>query len=76
MIILFLAKISLKKGSNLKIILNGKQIEASSLAEILAGFKGHIAVVINDEIVSKALWNSTILKDGDKIEIIELVGGG
>lgn len=60
----------------MKIIINAKQTEANSLAEVLAGFGKHIAVVINDEIVPKTKWQDVCLKDGDKIEIIELVGGG
>ncbi len=35
-----------------------------------------IAVERNEEIVPKAAYKSTVLNDGDKIEIVSFVGGG
>lgn len=35
-----------------------------------------IAVELNEEILPKANYNSTILKDGDVVEIVNFVGGG
>ena len=35
-----------------------------------------IAVELNEEILPKACYNSTILKDGDVVEIVNFVGGG
>ncbi|WP_405353720.1 sulfur carrier protein ThiS [Ruminococcus sp.] len=35
-----------------------------------------IAVELNEEILPKASYNSTILKDGDVVEIVNFVGGG
>ena len=35
-----------------------------------------VAVELNLEIVPRASWESTILKDGDRLEIVHFVGGG
>lgn len=35
-----------------------------------------IAVERNGEIVSKAQYASTVLKDGDSVEVVSFVGGG
>ncbi len=36
----------------------------------------HIAIEINGKIVPKSTYHETILKDGDKVEIVSFVGGG
>ena len=35
-----------------------------------------IAVELNREVVRRSDWESTMLKDEDKIEIVHFVGGG
>ena len=35
-----------------------------------------VAVMVNDEVVRRANLDATGLSDGDRIEIIEMVGGG
>lgn len=35
-----------------------------------------IAVEINEQIVPKADYSETILKEGDKVEVVSFVGGG
>ncbi|HEX4602420.1 MAG TPA: sulfur carrier protein ThiS, partial [Candidatus Angelobacter sp.] len=35
-----------------------------------------VAVELNLEIVQRANWDTTILKEGDKLEIVHFVGGG
>jgi len=35
-----------------------------------------VAVELNLEIVSRAQWQTTTLKDGDKLEVVHFVGGG
>lgn len=35
-----------------------------------------IAVELNEEILSKANYAATVLKDGDVVEIVNFVGGG
>ena len=36
----------------------------------------NIAVAMDDSVVSKANWNTTVLKDGSRIIIIKAVQGG
>lgn len=62
-------------------IINGEKLEFKelSLKEYLAqkGFKSKfIAVELNGEIVPKANFESLILKQNDKVEIVNFVGGG
>jgi thiamine biosynthesis protein ThiS len=50
-----------------------------SLAQLIEhlGIKGdRVAVELNHEIVTRAQWDGTALKDADKLEIVHFVGGG
>ncbi len=35
-----------------------------------------LAVAINGEVVPKSQYRQTLVKDGDSVEIVQLVGGG
>jgi len=35
-----------------------------------------IAIELNREVVRRSDWGSTMLNDGDRIEIVHFVGGG
>ncbi len=35
-----------------------------------------IAIEYNGEIIHKEYWNETILQEGDRLEIVTIVGGG
>ena len=66
----------------MNIILNGKKCKIdkkTSIKDILIqnniGEK-NIVVELNKEIISKTLWDQTIFKENDQIEIITAVGGG
>lgn len=61
--------------------INGEQLEKAgkSVSEMLAemGISGQrVAVEINEEIVPKAKYDETILKDEDTVEVVRFVGGG
>jgi len=66
----------------MNVIVNGKdlKLEKQTTVEQLLGIlevKDKVmAVAINMEIVKKDNWNSHIIKDGDKIELLHFVGGG
>ena len=62
----------------MKILLNGNTFDAKNqgLASILTNFGEHIAISINGSVIPKKNWQEVELKEGDKIEVIELVGGG
>jgi sulfur carrier protein len=62
--------------------INGDQrtfADTLSLAQLIEqlGMKGdRVAVELNREIISRAQWADTSLKDGDQLEIVHFVGGG
>ncbi len=64
------------------IIINGESIEISDNTSIMdiVNQKGYrlqfIAAELNGNIVKKDSYSNTILKNGDKLEIVNFVGGG
>jgi len=66
----------------MRLTINGKDqnfAEELNLAQLIdqLGMKGdRVAVELNREIVSRAQWSETSLKDGDRLEIVHFVGGG
>ena len=62
--------------------INGESREfddLSTLAALVAALdlKGdRVAVELNRDIVPRAQWESTPIKEGDKLEIVHFVGGG
>jgi sulfur carrier protein len=61
---------------------NGKPREVvdgasvASLLEELGVKQPHVAVELNLEVVPRAQHSSTALRDGDRLEVVTLVGGG
>ena len=56
-----------------------KDIVGKTLAEYFVTTKydmKRVATEINGEIVPKAQYAQTILKDGDNVEVVSFVGGG
>jgi len=71
------------KNNPMKIYVNGqeKSFEASeiclsTLIEKLALNEKKFAIEYNGEIISKGNFSQTLLRDGDKLEIVVAVGGG
>ena len=65
----------------MKIVVNSKEIESSStfVSELIEelGLKDRVmAVALNMEIVKKDKWRTTKIKEGDRLELLEFVGGG
>ncbi|MCG6937274.1 MAG: sulfur carrier protein ThiS [Gammaproteobacteria bacterium] len=64
------------------IILNGekKQVDSNSsieqLLKILNLENKRLAVEINQNIIPRSEFNSHILKESDKVEIVQAIGGG
>jgi sulfur carrier protein len=64
------------------LLINGEEksfADSLSLAQLveLLGMKGdRVAVELNREIVPRTQWSNTLLKDGDRLEIVHFVGGG
>jgi sulfur carrier protein len=66
----------------MKLIINGEEKtleKVSSVSDLLRqlGLKAdRVAVELNREIAARASWDATQLKDGDRLEIVQFVGGG
>jgi thiamine biosynthesis protein ThiS len=66
----------------MKLVINGEEKsvdKVSSVSDLLRelGLKAdRVAVELNREIAARGSWDSTHLKDGDRLEIVQFVGGG
>lgn len=65
----------------MRLIINGDNIDsnAGTVKELLDELKiasGRVAVEVNLSIIKKTDYESCILNDGDKVEIVNFVGGG
>ena len=66
----------------MQLIINGEGRSFGDLPNLAAlverlGMKGdRVAVELNREIVPRARWSETPLRDGDRLEIVHFVGGG
>ena len=66
----------------MRIVLNGEPREAEptcSLAQLVAELQLPLtgaALVLNGEVVERSAFVSTLLRDGDAVEVVRLVGGG
>jgi len=62
--------------------INGEQREfpggltVAALVAQLGMKQDRVAVELNLEIVPRANWETTTLKEGDKLEVVHFVGGG
>ncbi|MDD2308037.1 MAG: sulfur carrier protein ThiS [Desulfuromonadaceae bacterium] len=66
----------------MQIVLNGERMDAvgcstvGSLLQQLGINRERVAIELNADIVPKAEYEKQLLSDGDKIEIVQFVGGG
>jgi len=66
----------------MKIVLNGqdfeieKELTIQELLEKLSIRPERVAVEVNLEVIKKTMFHEHILKDGDRVEIVNFVGGG
>lgn len=64
------------------ITVNGKQIQLTSEMSVADYLEqnnyqiNRIAVEMNEEILLKYSYSETMLKDGDRLEVVTFVGGG
>ena len=78
----FLLDFYKNKGDKEMVFVNGKSVEYQkdmTLKELLLeqGFiMERIAVECNGEIVPKAVYDKRILKEEDRLEVVNFVGGG
>jgi thiamine biosynthesis protein ThiS len=65
-----------------RLVINGKQVELASempLPALLAERQidvRHIAVAVNGDVVERMSYDTVILRGGDVVEIVRMVGGG
>jgi thiamine biosynthesis protein ThiS len=52
------------------------ELTVASLVAALGMKPDRVAVELNLEILPRANWQTTVLKDGDKLEVVHFVGGG
>lgn len=68
--------------NGLSIVLNGesyelpKRVSVLELFELLDLSTKFMAVEINDEIIFRDLWESYLLNQDDKVELVRAIGGG
>jgi thiamine biosynthesis protein ThiS len=62
--------------SDLETPLPPAQFTLAALIESLAMKSDRVAVELNREIAPRDRWSQTVLKDGDRLEIVHFVGGG
>jgi len=66
----------------MRLVINGNQqdfgerLNLAQLVEQLGMKSDRVAIELNREIVSRAQWSETRLRDGDQLEIVHFVGGG
>ncbi len=66
----------------MKLTINGEEksfadgLSLSGLVEKLGMKADRVAIELNREIVPRDRWSSTMLQDGDRLEIVHFVGGG
>ena len=69
----------------MKIRVNGKEKEIelenekallSSILEFLGYKQNTIVVEVNDLIINSKRWENEMIKEGDRLEIVSIVGGG
>ncbi len=63
-------------GEEIKLELSNKNALLSKSLELMGYRPNTIIVELNDLIVNSNKWEDVILKEGDKLEIVSIVGGG
>ena len=63
-------------GEEKNIITENEKVLLSSTLDSLGYKRNTIVVEVNDLIINSTKWESEILKEGDRLEIVSIVGGG
>ena len=68
--------------NELSIVLNGesfklnKQVSVTELFKVLDLSSKFMSVEINDEIIFRSSWDSHLINENDKVELVRAIGGG
>ena len=73
-LVCILTKIKIVINGEEQLIDEGKNLD--QLLDILELEKRSIAIELNLNLIPKSEWLNNVLRDGDKIEIVQFVGGG
>ena len=66
----------------MRLIINGQEREIQSsvnITELLLELEikgSHVAVALNSQVIQRINYESTVISENDKIEIVTAVGGG
>jgi sulfur carrier protein len=66
----------------MKVTVNGETHEHAgegtidALLEELGATKAHTALMLNGDVVPSEAWKTSVLHDGDEVEMLVFVGGG
>lgn len=66
----------------MKIVLNGEPFELSgplTVSALLAQLglePGRVAVEVNETVVKRGRFDETVIREGDRVEVVNVVGGG
>ena len=63
-------------GKEKKIELENEKALLSSTLKFLGYKQNTIVVEVNNLIINSKKWNDKIIKEGDRLEIVSIVGGG
>ncbi len=69
-------------GYFLKLVINGQErdtLSSHNLDDLLKELEisgTHIAIALNSQVIPRSNYGSTLLREGDKVEIVHAVGGG
>ncbi len=63
-------------GEEKKIDLENEKTLLSSILKFLGYKQNTIVVEVNNLIINSKKWENEIIKEGDKLEIVSIVGGG
>ena len=63
-------------GKEKKIELENEKVLLSRVLELLGYSPNTVVVELNDLIINSKKWENEIIKEGDRLEIVSIVGGG
>ena len=63
-------------GKEKKIELEKEKALLSSTLEFLGYKQNNVVVEVNNSIINSKQWENAIIKEGDRLEIVSIVGGG
>ena len=63
-------------GEDKNIELDKEEALLSSTLELLGYKQNTVVVEVNDLIINSKKWDYEIIKEGDRLEIVSIVGGG